>query len=257
MATVELIYDNDCPNVDDAKAQLRRAFAEVALPPRWDEWDRHDPASPPHVRTYVSPTILVDGKDVAGVSQSDGADCCRLYTDGAGRLQGVPSVETIASALRSSASSVAGNGSTQAGGSRSGLAVLPAAIVALLPNVTCPACWSAYAGLLSSMGLGFLTKTTYLLPLTVIFLAVAVGSLGFRAQRHRGYAPFILGLLAATLVLVGKFALEFDPALYGGIAALVAASLWNSWPNKVDGSVPCPSCTPTGRLNQIESTQKF
>ena len=31
MATVELIYDNDCPNVDDAKAQLRRAFAEVGL----------------------------------------------------------------------------------------------------------------------------------------------------------------------------------------------------------------------------------
>ncbi len=48
--------------------------------------------------------------------------------------------------------------------------------LSLLPKIACPACWPAYAGLLSSIGLGFLIPNrAYLLPLTAIFLAVAVG----------------------------------------------------------------------------------
>jgi len=47
--------------------------------------------------------------------------------------------------------------------------------VSLLPTLACPLCWPAYAGLLSSLGLGFLISTKYLFPLTVVFLAVALG----------------------------------------------------------------------------------
>lgn len=42
--------------------------------------------------------------------------------------------------------------------------------VSFLPKLACPACWPAYAGLLSSVGLGFLIKTAYLLSLTIGFL---------------------------------------------------------------------------------------
>lgn len=91
----------------------------------------------------------------------------------------------------------------------------------------------AYAGLLGSMGLAFLLQTVYLLPITVAALVVVVGALGFRATRRRGFAPFVLGILAASLLLVGKFVLEFDLATYGGIGLLVVASVWNSWPIKV------------------------
>ncbi|MFQ5811554.1 MAG: hypothetical protein ACE5JM_18195 [Armatimonadota bacterium] len=104
MPTVELIYAADCPNVEDAQAQLLRAFADVGLPARWKEWDRAGWGSPPHARRYGSPTILVDGEDVAGLAPSDGADCCRVYADPEGRLRGVPSVEMIVSALRVKAS---------------------------------------------------------------------------------------------------------------------------------------------------------
>jgi mercuric ion transport protein len=38
---------------------------------------------------------------------------------------------------------------------KQGLLALPGVGVSLLPKLTCPACWPAYAGLLSSVGLGF------------------------------------------------------------------------------------------------------
>ena len=100
MTRIELIYDRDCPNVSKARAQLLRAFADAGISPQWTEWDRGDPACPAYMCGYGSPTILVDGNDVAGAELSDGISCCRLYTDAAGGFQGVPSVQLIVSALR-------------------------------------------------------------------------------------------------------------------------------------------------------------
>lgn len=62
--SVELIYDRDCPNVLDARANLVKALAASGREARWTEWDRSAPDSPPHVKGYGSPTILVDRKDV-------------------------------------------------------------------------------------------------------------------------------------------------------------------------------------------------
>ena len=100
MIKVELIYDRDCPNVGRARQQLQRAFSEVGLTPQWQEWDRRDPAAPAYVRHYGSPTLLINGKDVAGQAETQGVDCCRVYIDHKGCLQGVPPVELIISALR-------------------------------------------------------------------------------------------------------------------------------------------------------------
>ena len=93
----------------------------------------------------------------------------------------------------------------------------------------------AYAGLISSVGLGFVMQTAYLLPLTVCALLLALAALGFRADRRRGYGPLAVGILAGVMLLVGKFVLDSDIAVCGGIASLIGASLWNSWPKK---SVP-------------------
>ena len=74
----------------------------------------------------------------------------------------------------------------RAGQLLSSLAVLPGIGAALLPAVTCPACWPAYAGLLSALGLGFANYTPYLLPLTIVFLTVALGALGYQALQRGG-----------------------------------------------------------------------
>ena len=241
MSKVELIYDTDCPNVEAAREQLRRAFREIGRRAEWQEWDRGDSLSPAHVRQFGSPTILVDGRDVAGTSPSDGGLCCRVYHSPQKGLQGVPPVKDIASALRCGATKIGTDGHW-----RSWLAVIPAVGVAMLPKLVCPACWPAYAGLLSSIGLGFLMQTAYLLPLTVAFLIVAVGALGFRARSRHGYGPFLIGVVAATVVVVGKFRFESNPVMYGGIVLLVGASVWNTWPKRT-GTQSCTACADAGR----------
>jgi hypothetical protein len=111
----------------------------------------------------------------------------------------------------------------------------------------------AYAGLISSVGLGFLMRTAYLLPLTVLSLALALAALGFRAGRRRGYGPLAVGVAAAGLLVVAKFLLAWDTAVYAGIAALVGASLWNSWPLK---PAPAAPGAPTGAPRLIGSIEE-
>ena len=57
---------------------------------------------------------------------------------------------------------------------------LPGVGVSILPKLACPACWPAYAALLSSIGLGFLISTVSLLPMTVVLLSLALGAIAFR-----------------------------------------------------------------------------
>jgi len=108
--------------------------------------------------------------------------------------------------------------------------MIPGVAVSLMPKLACPFCWPAYAGLLSSLGLGFLISAEYLLPLTAAFLVLAVGGLAFRARRRQGYGPLILGLFAAFGVLFGKFWWESNPAMYAAVGLLAMSSIWNAWP---------------------------
>lgn len=124
-----------------------------------------------------------------------------------------------------------------------------------MPKLVCPACWPAYAGLLSALGLGFINYSPYLLPLTLVFLVVVLTTLALRAETRRGYAPLALGILAAVLVLIGKFHFDSNSATYTGVALLVGASIWNSWPRRIH-ETSCPRCDtgmkqdPTDNLNE-------
>lgn len=245
MPRVELIYDSDCPNLPAAREALRRAFAEAGLRPEWTEWDRRSPASPPHTARYGSPTILVGGTDVGGESLAGGADTCRLYDHGAAGLRGVPPVALIVNALRSASAPPAGRRRNRRGWWRS-LAALPGTGAALLPVGLCPACWPAYAGLLGSLGLGFVLETAYLLRVTAVLLGLALLALGVRARARRGYRPLALGALSAAGILVFKFAYPSAPLVYAGLAGLVAASIWNAWPRPPKIAAPCPRCVGDG-----------
>ena len=246
---VELVYDSDCPNVTATRAALLQAFAQAGLPASWTEWNRKSPDSPESVRAYGSPTILVDGADVAGAEPGAGADHCRVYVDRENRFRGVPPVEGIAAALMTANHDAAPSGAraTAPDGWRGLLGVLPGLAAALLPVGTCPACWPAYAAVLGSVGLGFLFTETYLLPLTAVFLALALAALAYRARSRRGYGPFGLGMAAAAIVLSGKFALSSTAPLYTGLVLLVGAALWNAWPHHVAPAGSCAACAPQGR----------
>ena len=116
------------------------------------------------------------------------------------------------------------------------MVAIPGIGVSLLPKLACPLCWPAYAGLLSSVGLGFLISSRYLLPLTAAFLVLALGALAFRARRRHGYGPFVVGLVAAVGVMLAKFEWESNFSLYGAVGLLIVSSLWNAWPNSAANS---------------------
>lgn len=246
--TVELVYDTDCPNVVAARTNLLRAFAETGMPARWTEWDGSCPETPARLRGFGSPTVLVEGNDVAGAQSVEGLACCRLYDAADGR-RGVPPVRLIARALSEAQEEIASNLGVASRGkgqvSFASVLVLPGIAAALLPNLTCPLCWPAYAGVLSALGLGFLGTTAYLLPLTAAFLVVAVSALALGARRHGEHGPILVGLVGSAVVLLGKFVLDSSPATVGGVGMLIAASVWNARPRRA-AAVACPACAPAG-----------
>lgn len=119
---------------------------------------------------------------------------------------------------------------------------LPGVAVALLPRLTCPACAPAYAAIVSSLGLRFLTSSTYLLPVVTAGLALALAGLAFRASERHGYRPLFLGALGAGLLMIGKFTIEHSAVLYSGVVLMVMAAVWNVWPHRRDAEPSCPAC---------------
>lgn len=85
---VQLVYFPGCPHVDAARALLRR----IGVP--FEEVDTSSRSAPELLRGWGSPTILVNGRDVAGGSRTSG-DSCRLYENGAP----TPTEEQIRAAL--------------------------------------------------------------------------------------------------------------------------------------------------------------
>lgn len=115
-------------------------------------------------------------------------------------------------------------------------------LVAVLPK--CPVCVAANATLLGSLGMAEVAAAPWMRGAAAAAVVVAVGLLGWRAERRRGYRPFALGCAGGVLVLA-ELMHRHAPAhahhaaphaqwpVWIGIALLAAASLWNAWPRRV------------------------
>ena len=140
--------------------------------------------------------------------------------------------------------------------SKEAVLAMPGVVVSVLPVGVCPGCWPVYAGILSALGAGFLLSSTYLLPLTAVFLLITIATLGLRARARRGYGPLVLGVAASAVVLTGKFALASQLAIYTGTGVLLFSALWNAWPRHV-AAAQCPKCAPSeSELIQLSATEK-
>ena len=249
MPDIDLVYDPDCPNAEQARTNLRLALETAGMPARWREWVRTDPGTPLHLQRFGSPTILIRGRDVIGTVALDGGGACRIYQGEDRNRGGVPPVSLILAALRTEEGRA---GAPQAGGGMlSSLAVLPGTLAAFLPALACPACWPAYAGVLSALGIGFLWEARYLLPLTVALLAVALTALAHGAGQRRGRGPFVLGTAGSLALVFAKFVFEWAPVAYAATGLILAASIWNAWPRSVTRA-SCPSCAPASHNNSVD-----
>ena len=109
MPKIELVYDADCPNVDQARVRLRQALQEHGQDLQWTEWVSDDPSLPDYARGHGSPTILVDEHDVA--AEASRGTSCRLYDQGDGTLHPAPPTKAIIAALTNSPERGKNNGS--------------------------------------------------------------------------------------------------------------------------------------------------
>ncbi len=94
---VQLFYFPGCPHADATRVLLRRVLAEEGLPAAFEEIDVSAAATPEELRPWGSPTVLVDGHDIAGLAPTGSS--CRLYRT-AGGTQGVPPEDLLREALR-------------------------------------------------------------------------------------------------------------------------------------------------------------
>ena len=88
---IDLVYFEGCPNAVQTRDNIRAAMEVSGQSLEWSEWDLMSESTPDQFRRYGSPTVLIDGEDVAG----EGADTTAM----ACRADGAPSVELIASSL--------------------------------------------------------------------------------------------------------------------------------------------------------------
>ncbi|MCI0694836.1 MerC domain-containing protein [candidate division KSB1 bacterium] len=109
------------------------------------------------------------------------------------------------------------------------MALLPGAVLSLLPSMTCPFCIAAYAGMFSAIGLGFLVNERVLAPLIGIFLFVGVASVAWSTRSHRRPEPLIATIAGSAAVVAGRLIWNEPAVLYVGIVFLIGASLWNLW----------------------------
>jgi mercuric ion transport protein len=117
-------------------------------------------------------------------------------------------------------------------------AVTPALGISLLPSLSCPACWPAYASILSAAGLSFLGESKYLLGLNAAALLVSLIVL-LRRARHTSYGPVLLGAFATMVILSGKFLLSSNLTNWLGAVALLGAFVWSGAKSKL---ASCPEC---------------
>lgn len=229
---IELIFDRECPNVEATRSVLQEAFKRTNFKGEWQEWDRNQPDSPSYALGYGSPTILINGRDIAEDNATSEGNCCRIYSGGDGSLQGVPSTSQVIFAIRRAREDEKMDEGKSSGRWSRVLAVLPAVGAVLIPGLTCPACWPAYAGLLSSLGIGFFNYSPYLIPGTCLLVLLALISFAHEAKQRNGYGPLVLGIIAGILILSGRFVLSSHMATYLGITMLIFASIWNLLPKK-------------------------
>jgi predicted Zn-dependent protease len=102
---LELLWWEGCPSTERALAELHEAMQDVGLDDadvRVREIETDADASAASFRG--SPTILIDGVDVAGASEDDQIGLgCRVYRRRDGRISPTPDPDDLREALRRAA----------------------------------------------------------------------------------------------------------------------------------------------------------
>jgi hypothetical protein len=101
---VEILYFEDCPNHEAARALVERVAAELRVEPEIDLVDVTDADAAAKLRFLGSPTVRVDGRDIepGAEERSDFVFSCRVYRGEHG-FSGQPDAGWVREALSKAA----------------------------------------------------------------------------------------------------------------------------------------------------------
>jgi drug/metabolite transporter (DMT)-like permease len=124
---------------------------------------------------------------------------------------------------------------------RTTLLTISSALLVVAPK--CPVCFLAYFGIFGVATASASVYRAWLPAVTAIWLVITVATLAFqRRGPRRQYGPALLGLVAALVLLSGKFILDNQALIVAGIVALLGAVIWPSWSRKPGPDEICPRC---------------
>lgn len=107
-----------------------------------------------------------------------------------------------------------------------GLAIVTSALTSVF-TLACPACFPALGGLLSTLGLGFLTPLGYNVWLISGLLIIAVLSFWFAYLKHRNIWVPLVGSTGATGLLLTRFVWMHPQLTILSIVGLITAGVSN------------------------------
>lgn len=97
---VELLWWRGCPSTEEALAELREEMASAGLDPASVVLrEIHDDAEAERAGFVGSPTIRVDGRDVAEIGDEPPGLNCRVYRLRDGRVSSLPDRADVRAAL--------------------------------------------------------------------------------------------------------------------------------------------------------------
>jgi len=123
---------------------------------------------------------------------------------------------------------------------RATLLTISSALLAVAPK--CPICFLAYFGVFGVAPASVSAYRAWLPAVTAVWLALTVATLAFQRRGPRRYGPALLGSLAAVAILAGRFTLNDQALVYGGIATLVVAVGWRVWSQRPIANDSCAQC---------------
>jgi MerC mercury resistance protein len=122
-------------------------------------------------------------------------------------------------------------------------------IGALIAAIAAPCCFPLFAAVGTAVGLGALGQYEgIILYIFQGFAAVTLIGLLLSFLKHRNIVPLLFGTFACVLLGYHFYKSFSLPALYGGLFALIAATVWNYLTTKREKApmlasiITCPNC---------------
>jgi hypothetical protein len=97
----------------------------------------------------------------------------------------------------------------------------------ILACAICPVCLSAYATILSALGVGFALTEGQHTVLLLVAVVAALGAGAWRARVTRRLGPLAVAALGCALLIFAELLHESRPLAIAGMVALVASMIWD------------------------------